>query len=445
VTKVANSSGNSEKTFAASAPGRADFLNTHQDYKGLPVVPVALNLRTYAVATKINSRGVVEITSLDLKDRGEDYQDRFTIDENLQYCQRGFFGNYLRAVAKMVLLAGQKHTRRVAAKDFGLNVVIKSEVPLSSGLASSAALEVAFAKLLNEIYNLQLDKKSIAEASYRAENVELQIPCGRLDQYGSCFGGVALVECKPPYDVKPIPFVDLHFVVADSGIRHSTAEIHPVRQSELNRGLKSLIENESMPQRLKKKLALHYDEAKWNELTEEQLSPYLSTLDDIARKRILFTLRMQASTMIALNMMRNKNVTKRIPLESRKIPGLEEFLPTERGRGANSHPTVLELLGWIMNYQHLLLRDLYDVSLPSLEKIRESILNANSYGAKISGAGLGGSIIALVDNIEIGQKTLSAALQAGAKQGWVSSVGSGARIETLQNDKVRRIIAESST
>jgi galactokinase len=93
-----------------------------------------------------------------------------------------------------------------------------------------------------------------------------------------------------------------------------------------------------------------------------------------------------------------------------------------------------------MNYQHLLLRDLYDVSLPSLEKVRESMLDAYSYGAKISGAGLGGSVIALVENIETGQKTLSAALQAGAKQGWVSNVGRGVRIENPRNDKVQAII-----
>jgi galactokinase len=440
VTRVANSSGNREKTFAASAPGRADFLNTHQDYKGLPVVPVALDLRTYIIAAKTDSPRVIEVTSLDLKERREEYRDRFTIDRNLQYSLGGFFGNYLRAVAKVVLFSKQKETSTAFTKDFGLNVVIKSEVPLSSGLASSAALEVAFAKLLDEIYHLRLDKKSIAEASYQAENIELGIPCGRLDQYGSCFGGVALVDCKPPYNVKPIPFADLHFVVADSGIRHSTAEIHPVRQNELNRGLKSLIEDKSVPQRLKKKLALRYDEAKWSELTEGELTAYLPSMDEVARKRILFTLRMQKSTEIALSIMRSKKATNRIVTESRKVPGLADSLQAERDRGADSRSVVLQLLGRIMNYQHLLLRDLYDVSLPSLEKVRESMLDAYSYGAKISGAGLGGSVIALVENIETGQKTLSAALQAGAKQGWVSNVGRGVRIENPRNDKVQAII-----
>jgi galactokinase len=443
VTKVSISLGNGVKTYAASAPGRADFLNTHQDYKGLPVVPVALDLRTYAIATETHSPRVVEITSLDLKERGEEYQDRFTIGENLQYSQQGFFGNYLRAVANVLLPALQKRAWMAITRDFGLNVLIKSYIPISSGLASSAALEVAFARLLDQIYHLGLRKKSIAEASYLAENAELQIPCGRLDQYGSCFGGVTLVDCSPPYDIKPIPFTGLHFVVADSGIRHSTAEIHPARQSELDRGLQSLIQNKSMPERLKKKLAFHYDEAKWSELKEEELLPYLSSLDDVARKRILFTLRMQRSTEIALSIMWNRKLTNRIMLESRKVLGLEEPIQVKRGWDVNSRLVVLQSLGHIMNYQHILLRDLYDVSLPNLERIWESMLNSDSFGAKISGAGLGGSVIALVENSEIGKKTLSAALQAGAKQGWISDVGTGTRIENPKNNKVQAIIAES--
>jgi galactokinase len=440
---VAISSKLGDKVFAASAPGRADFLNTHQDYKGLPVVPVALDLRTYVLATKTDSPQEMEITSLDLKESGEEFIDRFTLDQNLQYSPRGFFGNYLRAVAKVILVTKHKYSRRSVMQDFGLRVAIKSEVPLSSGLASSAALEVAFARLLNEIYDLRLDRKRLAESSYQAENVELGIPCGRLDQYGSCFGGVSLVECRPPYNVKPIPFIDLHFVVADSGIRHSTAEIHPIRQSELNRGLKSLIENKSVPMRLKKKLTFHYDRTKWTRLTERGLSLYLPSLDDLARKRILFTLRMQRSTEIALSIMISKNVTNKILMHSREILGLDSLQP-RMGLRPNSHIAILESLGRIMNYQHLLLRDLYDVSLPSLEKIRESMLNANSLGAKISGAGLGGSIIALVENMETGQKVLDAALQAGAKQGWISNVGSGARVDNLQNVKVREIIAKFS-
>jgi len=59
----------------SSAPARADFLNTHQDYKGLPVVPIAINLRTYFFAiNEIN--GKFKIISLNLK-RSQKWERHF--------------------------------------------------------------------------------------------------------------------------------------------------------------------------------------------------------------------------------------------------------------------------------------------------------------------------------------------------------------------------------
>jgi len=77
-----------------------------------------------------------------------------------------------------------------------------------------------------------------------------------------------------------------------------------------------------------------------------------------------------------------------------------------------------------------MLRDLYDLSLPELEAICSSSLEAGAYGAKISGAGMGGSIIALVRNEEEGRKVVDAGLLVGAKNGWVSRVGEGVGVES---------------
>ncbi|WXG43585.1 MAG: galactokinase family protein [Promethearchaeati archaeon SRVP18_Atabeyarchaeia-1] len=431
-----------ERLFAASAPGRADFLNTHQDYKGLPVVPVALDLRTYMVAAKTSSSGTIEAVSLDLEEKGEDHEETFIIGEDLVYGEKGSFGNYLRAVAKVALATGRKTSARHETKSFGLSVLIKSQVPVSAGLGSSAALEICFATLLNKAYGLRLGPKGLAEVGFQAENVELGIPCGRLDQYGSSFGGVIIVECRPPYSVRRIPFKNLWFVVVDTGIRHSTAKIHPVRQGELNRGLKALLENKSIGGELRNKLSPRFDEAKWSELSEEELSPYLSTLDEVSEKRILFTLRMQRSTELALAIMEKGAKAKEFVSKAQKIAGLKELLPSREFEFSRSQNRILQLLGSIMNYQHLLLRDLYDVSLPEIENIREAMLGVEAYGVKISGAGLGGSVIALVGGKSNGKASLETALKAGAKQGWVSSVGAGARIENEKDINIQRILKQ---
>ena len=66
--------------------------------------------------------------------------------------------------------------------------------------------------------------------------------------------------------------------------------------------------------------------------------------------------------------------------------------------------------------------------MPELEAIRDAMLEAGAYGAKISGAGLGGALIALVDE-GAGSRVATAALEAGASRAWIVRVDEGAREE----------------
>src|SRR5206468_4321068 len=128
-----------------------------------------------------------------------------------------------------------------------------------SGLSSSAALEVAVVKLLDHVNQLGLASHEIAEVAFEAENVQMGIPCGRLDQYTSAFGGTILLSTKAPYEIDALPQRGLHFAVLDSGVRHRTQDIHPQRQKELNAALSKLMERG--PRELRSKLALNYDQA----------------------------------------------------------------------------------------------------------------------------------------------------------------------------------------
>ena len=387
-----------------SAPGRADFLNTHQDYKGLPVVPVAVNLRTYAAAVSKLPDGF-EVVSLNLRREGREFQDRFPPKPQLR--GRGWFGDYLRACVIALSEYGYelKH---------GLKVVIDSDVPAGGGLGSSAALEVAFLKLLDSYYGLELEKSELAELAFKAENAIMGIPCGRLDQYGSAYGRAILLRTRPPYRVEELSLEGLKLVIADSGIKHRVAAIHPVRQAEIEQGLTQLLELEDLPAEVRSLLGKRYWEPKWEELKLEVLEPYLSRIDPKAADRIRFTLLMHRSTVIALKLIR----------EGSLLPDELKEVGTELGAGFQ------EALGAVMNRQHELLRDLYEVSLPELEEIRNAMLEAGAYGAKISGAGLGGALIALVGEEE-GTRVAEAALKAGAKRAWVVAVDEGAREEPL--------------
>jgi galactokinase len=393
----------------ASAPGRADFLNTHQDYKGLPVVPVALNLRTY-ISGEFRNDNVFEIKSLDFQRAGEEFQDQFSIGE-IEYLKKGWFGNYFRAIVKIL------EKRGFSKKLRGLRVQVKSQVPIASGLASSAALEVAFATLLNKACKINYSERELAELAYEAENKELGIPCGRLDQYGSAFGGIIKLECKPPYKVEKLPVKNLTFVIHDSGVKHSTAEIHPLRQKEINLALKTLMQSDRVPDKIKNKLGYRYDEPDWENIMEEEINEYLNLLYDDVANRLRFTMRMQRSTEISLEILKRKR-----PKLKEKGCHMNQILY----KIENKFPE-LEILGEIMNYQHELLRELYKVSIPKLEKIRDATLEKGAYGTKISGAGMGGSLISLVDP-QKSKAILEAGISAGAKQGWISGIGEGAKI-----------------
>ncbi len=382
----------SKSFLASSAPGRADFLNTHQDYKGLPVVPVALNLRTYMFAVKELDEEF-KVVSLNLKREGAAFVDSFKIDR-LELKPGKWFGNYFRSVVLAF--------KNVTEIKRGLEVFVYSEVPVASGLASSAALEVSFAKLLDEFYGTNLKREELAELCYIAENGIMGIPCGRLDQYGSAFGRAILLYPRPPVKVEELSLEDVMFIVVDSGIRHSVADIHPKRQEDINRGLKILMESPEVPKSLKGKLGYRYDEPKWEEIALEEIEPYLGLLDEKSAKRIIYTIKANKSTMKAVDLIKRGEVKEN-----------------------------LAILGGIMNKQHELMRDLYDLSLPELERIRNSMIEAGALGVKISGAGLGGCLIALAEAGEDARQVLEKALVAGAVKGWILKVDKGARIEQL--------------
>jgi len=398
----------------ASAPGRLDFLNTHQDYKGLPVVSVAINKRTYVAlsTSKTGSKAV----SINLCDEGVECADTFSAN-NPTLVEEGWFGDYIRSAVKALRMKGY------LIDDF--NLTIYSEIPIGSGLASSAALQVSLVAGLNALFRLGLERKDIAEIAYQSEHDVMGIPCGRLDQYGSAMGGVTLIETKPPFTTKTLVRKDILFTVLDSGIRHSTGSIHPVRISELKQGVRELLLLDDLPGDLRNMLKEDIYALEWGRLDYQRIEPYLHRINKVSMRRIVFTFKMHYSTILALRLLEDSSsIDTREEVEAFLRSECDECL-SKTGSEANSF---LRLLGGLVNYQHVLLRDLYDVSLPRLELIRSKALEAGSYGVKISGAGLGGSLLGLVGSEEQAIKVLKHT-SGLVRSAWIVSVDEGVRVE----------------
>ncbi len=405
---------NNSPSLIASSPGRLDFLNTHQDYKGLPVVSVAINKRAYIAVSEAEATS--RAISLNLCEEGSECVDIFNVND-VSLRGREWFGDYVRSIA-------------IALREKGLrvrnfNMLIYSEVPIASGLASSAALQVAAITGLNKLFGLGLSRQEIAELAYQSEHDVMGIPCGRLDQYGSVMGGITLIETKPPFRTKTFKGFPLEFVVLDSGIRHSTRDVHSARVKELVSGLRDLLKSSKLPENIRTLLKEDVYETDWGNLRLEYLTPLLEDVNPTSRKRIVFTLKMHASTILALRLI-EEGWTRSLGALIEDL--LEMECPDCLIASSKSSNEVLRLLGGLINYQHVLLRDLYEVSTPELEVIRARALEAGALGVKISGAGMGGSLLALVEGDEGGLRVLH---QTGSlvRRGWVVSVDEGARID----------------
>jgi galactokinase len=242
------------------------------------------------------------------------------------------------------------------------------------------------------------------------------IPCGRLDQYSSSFGGVISLRTRPPFDVEPLKWPRLAFVIADSGEHRRIASIHRLRQREIEEALKVLMDESGIPKKLAAKLGYRCDAPMWEEVSEAEVSPFLASLPAKLASRILFTLRMQASTSYALEILRRS--FRRSPFPSFLEPALG-YRPRD----------ALSVLGAIVDYQHGLLRDLYDVSTPKVEEVRKVLVDHGALGAKISGAGLGGAVVGLARSEKAAGAIVEACAGPGIPQIWASTPAQGARVE----------------
>ena len=368
-----------EPDIIVSVPGRLDFLNTHQDYKGLPVVAVAVNLRLFAAFTRGDNS--IEVASLNLKESGVKYRDSFDARSPI-LIEGEWFGNYLRS--SIIALSNIGYTID------GMRVSIWSRIPIGSGMASSAALTVGFLYGIDKLFNLNLSLDEIAEIAYVAERDILGVPCGRLDQYSIVHGGITLINTREPVTVEIIDFPNLPVLyVVDSGIRHKTRDIHSKRQEELNHAI-SILRRARLDNIAELIRGDTYSDVEWDRISPSDLDTIRDVLPEKLYKRIAYTVLANESTIEAVKLMKYGS------FDESKISKWSRIV--EAWSGVRQYYDDLNsALGVIVTYQHVLLSTLYEVSIPEIDKIVVRLLNNGMLGAKLSGAGFGGVVIGLAN------------------------------------------------
>ncbi|WP_448187821.1 galactokinase [Azospirillum sp. sgz301742] len=234
----------------------------------------------------------------------------------------------------------------------GLRVSVESDVPMGAGISSSAALEVATLRALREWLGLGLDEVAIARLGQRAESGYVGMPCGIMDQMVSSLGtpGQALFLDTRSMEHRLLALPQSHrLAVVHSGVSHRLTDGgYRQRRSECEAAASALTV------------------ASLRDVDVADL-PAIAALPEPLNRR-----------------------ARHVVTENRRV--LDGVAALERGDVA--------AFGRLMVESHASQRDDYKVSVPEIDALVETALRRGAIGARLTGGGFGGCIIALVEDPE---------------------------------------------
>ena len=178
-----------EKHFVFSAPGRTEISGNHTDHQHGCVLAAAVNLETVADVC-LNGTNTIRVQSEGYPALEVSLDDLAVREE-----EKNTTAALIRGVASCFAQKG--------AKLEGFDAAVSSTVLPGSGLSSSAAFEVLFGTILNELfYDKRLSAVEIAQIGQYAENVYFGKPCGLMDQMASSVGGLVYIDFEDPAQPK---------------------------------------------------------------------------------------------------------------------------------------------------------------------------------------------------------------------------------------------------
>jgi len=326
----------------SSAPGRINLIGEHTDYNSGYVLPAAIHLRTHFLAAP-RADGVVRIWA-------ENFEEEEIFDlDSITPSKGKRWANYVKGIFWVLKQAGFKLG--------GVDGMIWGEVPLESGLSSSAALEVSVVKGLNALWATEIPPLEMAKLAQQAENEFVGVKCGLMDQFISVFArkdSAVFLDCQTlDYAYYPLNLekAGLGILVYDTRVRRElAASEYNMRRQEAAQALEIL----------QTKGIRTYKGA-----TEAVLESFRRDLEPKAYKR--------ARHVIS----ENERVKKAVGALER-----DDFAA----------------LGNLLFLSHESLRDNYEVSCPELDLLYEVGKGfPGCLGARLVGAGFGGSGIALIE------------------------------------------------
>lgn len=325
----------SDPAFIVRAPGRVNLIGEHTDYNEGFVLPMTLD-RAVWIALSPHPTATLELLALDF-------------DERIQF-DLGAFKRGQHSVAEHV----KGVAWALAASGRGLQGwqgVMSGDVPIGSGLSSSAALQLAVARAFACVGTWAWEPVAMAQIAQHAENGWLGLQTGIMDQLISATGKAdhaILIDCRSlALDELPLPS-DCAVVILDTNTR------------------RQLVGSEYNERRAQCQMAArHFEVAALRDVRLSQLQAEQAQLDALVYRR--------ARHVISEN--------------ARVLEARQALLAGD-----------IVHLGTLFNASHASLRDDFEVTNDALNVIVTAAQNHPAcYGARMTGAGFGGCAVALVD------------------------------------------------
>jgi galactokinase len=320
-------------TFRADAPGRVNLIGEHTDYNGGFVLPTPIPQRTM-VDLAPRDDVIVCAVSENVSTTIEEYR------LGSEQPGRGWL-DYVQGVTQ--LLSNEGH------KLCGFDVHITSDIPIGSGLSSSAALTVSLMRALRAAFHLQLDDVQIARTAQRVENEFVGAQVGIMDPMVCSLGDPehALFIDARSQEHRRVPLPkNAELVVINSGLAHQhSAGDYNTRRAECERacallGIRQL-----------------------RDLTLADL-PRLDSLPEVLKRRARHVVTENARVLASIEALKAGNLME---------------------------------LGRLFYASHQSQRDNYQVSIAEIDLLVDLAReHSEVYGARLTGGGFGGSIVVLV-------------------------------------------------
>jgi galactokinase len=355
-----------------------NLIGEHTDYNEGFVLPAAID-RGVAVAARRVPGDTFTLHALDLGQRCTFSRARHERDP------RHPWADYFKGVIWALSGRGFEVPTCQAA--------ITGDLPRGAGLSSSAAYEVATALVLRALGGLPLSSLDVAKLAREAENGFVGVACGIMDQMVSTFGAAGralLLDCRSlAHQTVEIP-ANLAIVVAGSGVHHQLASSeYNKRRAECEEGVRILS-------------SLRAGVRSLRDVESEDEARFFAKLPPVVRKRCRHVVSENARVLEAVKALRAGDTAR---------------------------------LKTLLAASHFSLRDDYQVSCPELDVLVDvALAHPACHGARLTGAGFGGSTVNLVDAGAVA--SFSEALAAGYRD----RAGRAAQILVFEPSAGARII-----